>query len=106
MIAIVDRIEVRGPDAAAVRDRYLAAYAPLARRRGMTLCHALMSPPVALREGANILTFVWTVPDLPAWWRMRLAGARDPNVAAFWRGLDADIVSRTRTHNAVVPLDA
>lgn len=66
----------------------------------MTLDKALVSPPVVLEDGQNVLTFIWTVPDLPAWWKMRIEGSMDQEALAFWAAIEPDIQGRERTFHA------
>lgn len=66
----------------AYRDAYLADYAPGARQRGMTLEAVLLSPPFILAEGGNRLAFVWSLPDIPAFWQMRFT--EDAGKQAWW----------------------
>lgn len=100
MIAIIDELDVAGDDVAAVRRRYLDEYAPTAVARGMTLAFDLMTPPVVLQAGQNRLTFIWTVPDLPGWWAMRLGGAADPAATGFWPTIEGCLIARRRTFHA------
>lgn len=102
-IVIIDALRVAGPKAHDVRARYLSQYAPTAERRGMTLDKALVGPPVLLDDGHNVLTFIWTVPDLPAWWKMRIQGSMDAEALAFWKAIEPDIAGRERTFHVADP---
>lgn len=72
-IIVIDEVWPMTGQVEAYRDAYLADYAPAARRRGMTLESVMLSPPLVLAEGGNRLTFVWSLPDTPAFWAMRFA---------------------------------
>ena len=96
MIVIRDELTARAGEGQALFDLYMADYAPGARQRGMTLTHTLVSPPLWLDDGVNILLFVWTLPDAPAFWRKNNLGRRDPEVRACWARIEALVVSRRR----------
>ena len=81
-IYILDEVEPKPGGVEAYRRAYLMEYAPAARGRGMTLEAVRLSPPVELAEGGNTLSFLWSVPDVKAWWAMRLGGEADK--AAWW----------------------
>ena len=93
-IWILDEIEPKPGLIDRYRREYLADYAPAARDRGMTLESVRMTPPVALPAGGNRLHFLWSVPDLAGWWRMRFAGEADKQ---RWWARSAELaVTRTR----------
>jgi hypothetical protein len=96
-IFIVDQIDALPGQAGAVREAYLADYAPGARGRGMSLLHEWITPPIAIQEHGARLTFVWTVADVEGWWRMRLGATLDPGIDAFWGRLAPLIAGRERT---------
>jgi hypothetical protein len=93
-IYILDEIEPNPGGVEAYRSAYLADYAPAARARGMTLESVRLSPPVALAGGGNIISFLWSVPDVATFWAARLAGEADK--AAWWARSAELAVSRTR----------
>jgi len=94
-IYTLDEISVRPEMLAAFETSYREIYVPLANDRGMTLEHAWMSPPVVLNDAPNSLMFIWSVPDPPAWWRMRY-GAYEPKVTAFWLDTAHMVLTRRR----------
>jgi hypothetical protein len=107
-VYIFDEIVVAEADGARLRKAYLAEYAPSARARGMTLEGAWRSPPVELEGRAMVLHFLWSVPDVGAWWAMRLGAARadasqDVPIAGnedklrWWRFVDNIAISRKRS---------
>ncbi len=81
---IVDELRAAPDCADRLRAAYLGGYAPAARARGMTMLHAWRTPPLDLLDGTTTLTFVWSVADLPGWWRARLGAAGDPTVLGWW----------------------
>ena len=95
MIHILDEISVRPGMAAAYEAAYREAYFPLAEKRGMTLQNAWMTPPAPMPDKPNSLLFLWSVPDAPAWWRMRYGGF-DPQVSAFWETTEPMVLERRR----------
>jgi hypothetical protein len=106
-IFVFDEIVVPHTQLERLRRAYLDEYAPGARARGMTLEGAWRSPPIDLPDRASTLHFLWSVPNVGAWWRMR-AGARatgDLNAppeshedkARWWSFVDSIAVSRKRT---------
>lgn len=99
-IVVMDELWVEGARAREVRALYIERYAPSARKRGMELAFALIDPPVALNDGSNRLTFVWTLPDLPTWWDMRIKALMDPEVIPVWQELDSRIQRRSRSFHA------
>jgi hypothetical protein len=97
-IYVVDRIARLSGRAQEILEAYMRDYAPGARSRGMMLEHTLMHPPVLLRAGArNRLTFIWSLADLDAWWRMRMSASGDPAVTAFWQGISPLIAGHERS---------
>ena len=107
-VYIFDEITVAEADCARLRKAYLEDYAPSARARGMTLEGAWRSPPVVLADRAMTLHFLWSVPDVGAWWAMRLGAARaDPtqdvpiarsdDKLRWWQWVDAIAISRKRS---------
>jgi hypothetical protein len=101
-IYILDEVEPLPGRIAAYRDAYLAQYAPAARERGMTLESVRQSPAIELPEGGTVLEFLWSVPDLDGWWRMRFTGEADKQ--AWWSR--SDTLARTRRRRFLVDADA
>jgi hypothetical protein len=106
-IYIFDEIVVAHTHLAQLRSAYLEQYAPAARARGMTLEGAWRSPPIDLPDRASTLHFLWSVPNVGAWWRMR-AGARatgdldapaenPEDKARWWKFVDSIAERRKRT---------
>jgi hypothetical protein len=95
-IYILDEIQPKPGGVEAYRHAYLAEYAPGARARGMTLEAVRMSPPVELPEGGNRLVFLWSVPDVQGWWRMRIGS--DAEKGAWWARSAELAVSRARRY--------
>lgn len=102
MIRILDEITARPGMAAALETAYREGYFPLAEKRGMTLEAAWMAPPAPMPDKPNSLTFLWSVPDVPAWWKMRY-GAFDPQVAAFWQSIEPMVLERRRVFPGPLP---
>lgn len=97
MIIVQDRIEVGAADRARVARRLLDEYAPRAAKRGLSLIELSSSPPLQLVDQPVSIYVRWSVADVAAWWAMRGASGEPDNVA-FWRSLDALIVSRERRY--------
>jgi hypothetical protein len=95
-IIVTDIIDAAPGQAGAVHKAYMDDYAPTARARGMELQDALISPPILLAEQSNRLTFIWSVPDTPGFWKQRLGGAGNPAVRGFWARIAPLIVWRDR----------
>ncbi|MCB1630230.1 MAG: Dabb family protein [Pseudomonadales bacterium] len=95
MITLQDRIEVPAHALAQLRALVHQSYLPGALARAMTLGDESVSPPLRLTHGDATLWLRWTLPDLGAWWAMRVA-AGDPAVAAFWTQIDAIASARER----------
>ena len=102
MIHILGEITVRPGMAAGCGAASRETYFPLAEKRGMTLQNAWMTPPAPMPDKPNSLLFLWTVPDAPAWWRMRY-GAFDPQVSAFWRSTETMVLERRRVFLGAQP---
>jgi hypothetical protein len=96
---ITDELRSTPGSADALRIAYLEGYAPAARARGMTLLHAWRTPPLDLLDGTTMLSFVWSVADLPGWWRARLGAAGDPAVLAWWDDNRSLIAERRRLYH-------
>jgi hypothetical protein len=95
-VYILDEVQPNPGGVEAYRAAYLAQYAPKARERGMTLEAVRLAPPVELAQGGNTLSFLWSTPDVKAWWAMRLGGEADK--AAWWTRSAELPVSRTRRY--------
>ena len=93
-VYICDEITVQEGRSAALSDAYLGQYAPAARERGMTLEGAWRSPALAVEGRLATLHFLWSVPDVAAWWGMRHS---DDNKASWWGFVDSVAQSRKRT---------
>jgi hypothetical protein len=107
-IYVCDEIVVGQGEIVRLRAAYFERYAPSARARGMTLEGAWVSPPVELPGRAMTLHFLWSVPNVGAWWAMRLGSARagsdldvpidgDAEKQCWWQFVDTIAHSRKRT---------
>jgi hypothetical protein len=96
MIHLCDQIVSRIGEGESLHRLYLEDYVPGATARGMELVHGLVSPPLWLDDGANLLMFLWRLPDAEAFWRKNNLGRRDPAVRACWARIDRLAVSRRR----------
>ena len=77
-------------------DRYLAEYAPGARRRGMTLRDILVSPPIWFTDQTTTVTITWSLPSALAWWEMTWQGRPDPALGKWWTDISGLVTERTR----------
>ena len=103
-VFVIDDLVTKPGLGEAVLRAYLERYAPGARRRGMTLLHQWVSPPYWLPDGANRLTFVWSVAGPGGAWGMKHAGRQDPALIAWWNEEAPRLVdSRTRSISAEAP---
>lgn len=116
-VYIFDEIVVAQHGHRVLRAAYLDRYVPSARLRGMTLEGAWTSPPIELPDGVMTLHFLWSVPDVSAWWAMRLGAARaqsdldvpidgDEEKRLWWQYVDNIAVSRKRTFMRDIAEDA
>jgi hypothetical protein len=80
----------------AYRQAYMERYVPGARKRGMTLECAWMTPPFALKAGSNTLLFIWSMPSLESWWAQRFDPAALPDKEAWWMAEDVMAMTATR----------
>lgn len=102
-IFILDEIEVRPGVLADYRQRYRQRYRPAAERRGMTLENSWQSP--GGRDYADrpvTLYYLWSVPDVAAWWAMRFSRTADGqderfDKLAWWRWSDRLTLRRKRS---------
>ena len=93
-IRILDQVVVKPGHAAAYRDAYHAEYVPLARARGMTLLSSSRAPVADIEGEPVTLFFWWSVPDVRAWWAMRV---RDTDAKAdWWAGAASLTIDRRR----------
>jgi hypothetical protein len=104
MIFILDELESLPGCGEALHDFCAAHYLPDAARRGLTLVHRLVSPPLWLDDGSNLIMLLWSLPDTKAFWRKNELGRRDPDVLAIWAGIDRLVRSRRR-HTLADPAD-
>ncbi len=106
-IFVLDEIVVREADSGKLRKAYFEQYAPSARARGMSLEAAWRSPAVEIPGNTSTLRFIWSVPDVGGWWRMRLGAARanpdndvqiEDDVAKlqWWKYVDTIAITRKR----------
>jgi hypothetical protein len=100
-IYILDEVKPKPGGVEAYRAAYLAEYAPGARARGMTLEAVRLDPPVELAEGGNVLSFLWSVPDVQGWWKMRIGS--DAEKGAWWARSEELAVSRARRYLTDLP---
>lgn len=96
MIYIRDELVSQPGVGEALHALYLETYVPGAILRGMELVHSLVSPPLWLDDGANLLLFLWRLPDADAVWRKNNLGRRDPEIHAWWATVDRLAASRRR----------
>lgn len=107
-IYVLDEIAVLQAGSASLRQAYVERYAPGARARGMHLEGAWRSPPIEIPGRATTLHFLWSVPDVAGWWRMRLGAARadaardvgiegDEEKIEWWSYVDSIAISRKRS---------
>jgi hypothetical protein len=96
VIYIVDQLVSHPGGGEALHAAYVARYVPGAEARGMELIKTLVSPPLWLDDGANLLMFLWRLPDTAAFWRKNNLGRRDPEVQGWWREIDQLAASRRR----------
>lgn len=96
-VYVVDRIIARHGCAQQLLEKYMADYAPGARRRGMVMESVLVSPPLWLDDESNELTITWTVLGAPGWWNMTRAGRGDNSVRQWWAEAESMIVERHRS---------
>jgi hypothetical protein len=107
-IYILDEIGVDHGNSVLLRDAYLQRYVPAAKARGMRLEGAWRTPPIELPDRLTTLHFLWSVPDVGGWWRMRLGAARvnlDPDAGiegsedklSWWSFVDSIASSRKRS---------
>jgi hypothetical protein len=96
MIYLCDQLVSRIGGGEKLHRLYLEGYVPGATLRGMELVHELVSPPLWLDDGSNLLMFLWRLPDIDAFWRKNDLGRRDPVVQDWWATVDRLAASRRR----------
>jgi hypothetical protein len=111
-ILILDEIEAKPGNAAAVREAYRAHYAPAAKARGMTLEAAWQHPPaIEITELPATLFWLWSVEGEAGWWKQRLSRKADgsderEDKLAFWQGIAPLTLGRKRRMLTDQPGDA
>ena len=96
MIYVFDEIRAKPGQLRALEKLLRERYVPGARRRGMELVDLCITPVLELPANGSHLVALWRLADVAAWWRMRLAAAADPDVAACWKAIDGLAESRSR----------
>ena len=97
MIFILDELESLPGKGEALLALCEARYFPDARRRGLTLVHRLVSPPLWLDDDINRIVLLWSLPDAEAFWRKNNLGRRDTEVIAIWAEIDRHAGTRRRS---------
>jgi hypothetical protein len=59
------------------------------------LNHSLTSP-IVLSDQPTQLVLLWSIADLPTFWKVRMESATDDALMEVWTTLASDLVSRTR----------
>jgi hypothetical protein len=95
-IYVLDRIALKPGRLRQWRELFERSYLPGARARGLALVGLFAEPPVELDEEGGELVALWSLPDLAAFWRMRLRALADPGVERFWRESGELILARER----------
>lgn len=106
-VLVLDEICVSQAAAAEICSAYAEKYAPAAMARGMKPEGAWRSPVPDVPGGIVTLRFMWSVPDVAGWWRMRLGAQRaqgDPDAAIegdqeklqWWSYVDSIAIERKR----------
>jgi hypothetical protein len=75
---------------------YMSDYVPQAKRRGLTLVHRWVTPPLWLKEQSNELFVIWSVQGAQAWWDATRQRRADPSFLGFWEEAQPMIVDRRR----------
>jgi hypothetical protein len=78
------------------REAYMSRYVPGARKRGMTLELAWMTPPFHVRSGTNSLLFIWSMPSLEHWWVQRFDPTALADKEAWWFAEDVKAMTQSR----------
>lgn len=95
-VYLLDQLTVRPGRLAACREALSERYLQGARRRGMQLVGAWSAPPVEVEEEPTELFVLWRVAGVGEFFAMRGAAGADPDVAAFWREVEALSLCRSR----------
>lgn len=99
-VFVIDRVVTKPGCARTFVHTYLAEYAPGARRRGMTLCDVLVSPPIWSDDQSNTVTIIWMLPNAPAWWAMTWQARTDPELGQWWSRIGELVAERSRSVGA------
>lgn len=99
-VFVIDRVVTKPGCARKFVQTYLAGYAPGARRRGMTLCDVLVSPPIWSEDQSNTVTITWMLPSVQAWWEMTRQGRPDPALGEWWSRIGELVAQRSRSVGA------
>lgn len=108
-ILILDEIVLKPGAARGFRSQHRERYQSAAERRGMRLEGAWQTPPgIDIDELPTTLYYLWSVPDVRAWWAMRLSRRPDGSderfdKLAWWQDIEAVTMSRRRTMLADQP---
>lgn len=98
---IVDTIKPKPGDGKAFLDDYMATYAPVAEKAGMSLVGCLVSPPIWIDTDSITLQVTWTLDDIAvAAWAMNSATRYDPAYVAWWSSVRDRVASRDRSYYA------
>jgi hypothetical protein len=97
-IYVLDRITLKPGRLREYRELLERSYLPGARARGLELVGLFATPPLELDDASNELLALWSLPDLAAFWRVRMRAVADPGVERFWRESEAFILTRERRY--------
>jgi hypothetical protein len=95
-IYLLDRVTLRPGRLATCREALRESYLPGARRRGMEFVGSWCAPPVEVEGEPTELYLLWRLAGVGEFFAMRGQAAADPEVAAFWRELEALALGRER----------
>ncbi|HQR03046.1 MAG: Dabb family protein [Proteobacteria bacterium] len=98
MIKVQDRIEVAADNLPRLQELFAKSYIPAAAARGLILTDSAVSPPLVVSGRSLILWIHWQLADTGAFWGARAIGGADPEVAAFWAGVDRLCSDRERIY--------
>lgn len=84
-IWVLDEITVRAGQGPAFLAAYLAHYAPLVQRCGLTLVHRLVEPAMWLDDEPNRILFLWSAPDPQTIWQAKHLLRQDSAVTTWWQ---------------------
>lgn len=97
-IFVIDRITARPGLGEALLERYLREYVPVAEKRGFTLVHRWVAPPVWLMgTQGNVLTFIWSVEGVANYWEYIRQQRTDPGSGDWWHEIEPMVAERTRS---------